>query len=258
MSALPDLDLARRFLAAHPPRGTVLLCGITGSHHYGFSSPDSDLDLKGIHLAETEAVLGLEPVPEVHERLLVFEGVECDLTTNEARKALKLLLGGNGNMLERIVTPFQVVDTPHVGPLRRLAEGARSRQFFRHYAGFFRGVCREHEKSPAPTAKSLLYAYRVALTGVHLLRTGEVVADLRENAPRYGFPEALDLIAFKVEAKEKAVVSAADDSRHRANWPKLDALLYEAKQASPLPEEAGNAAECSAWLVDVRRQALGR
>ena len=46
--------------------------------------------------------------------------------------------------------------------------------------------------------------------------------------------------------------------RHRANWPKLDALLYEVKQASPLPEEAANAAECSAWLEDLRRAALGR
>ncbi len=40
----PDLDLARRFIATHPPPGRLLLCGITGAHHYGFPSPDSDID----------------------------------------------------------------------------------------------------------------------------------------------------------------------------------------------------------------------
>ena len=45
---LPDLTLARRFVSAHLPPGKVLLCAITGSHHYGFTSPDSDIDIKGI------------------------------------------------------------------------------------------------------------------------------------------------------------------------------------------------------------------
>ena len=98
MSLLPDMDLGRRFLAAQPPPGRVLLCAVTGSHHYGFPSPDSDLDLKGIHLAPTEPLLGLSPVVETHDRLLVFEGTECDLTTHEAQKALLLLLRGNGNI----------------------------------------------------------------------------------------------------------------------------------------------------------------
>ena len=46
----PDLDLARRFIADHHPAGEVLLCGVTGAHHYGFPSADSDIDLKGIHI----------------------------------------------------------------------------------------------------------------------------------------------------------------------------------------------------------------
>ena len=57
----PDLELDRRFLKKNPPPGRVLCCAVTGSHHYGFSSPDSDLDLKGIHLCPTEVLLGLSP-----------------------------------------------------------------------------------------------------------------------------------------------------------------------------------------------------
>ena len=42
-------------------------------------------------------------------------------------------------------------------------------------AGTMIGVC-----------EALLYAYRVALTGVHLLETGEVIGDVRETGPIYG------------------------------------------------------------------------
>lgn len=51
---------ALRFLHAHAPPGALLQCGVTGAHAYGFLSPDSDVDLKGLHLAPTEQVLGLD------------------------------------------------------------------------------------------------------------------------------------------------------------------------------------------------------
>lgn len=254
MSTEPDLNLGRRFLAAYPPPGQLLLCAVTGSHHYGFPSADSDLDLKGIHLAPTRALLGLDTLADAHDRFEVFEGVECDLTTNEARQAIRLLLSGNGNVLERIHSPFQLVETPALEGLRALSRGALSRRFHRHYAGYLRGMCHEHER--APRAKSLLYTYRVALTGTHLLRTGEVEADLRTLAPRYGFPEALDLVARKQASPEKAPLPREDDARHRAVWPRLAELLDRARDESPLPPEPPGRAALDDWLVELRVQAL--
>ena len=252
MSENPDLDLARRFLAANAPEGRPLLCAITGSHHYGFSSPDSDLDIKGIHLAPTRGFLSFAGVRDVVDTIQMYEGVECDLTSNEVAKALKLLLSGNGNMLERIQSPFQLLDGPEVTQLKALAEGAITTRFHRHYAGFFQGMCREHEKSTNPTAKTLLYAYRVALTGTHLLRTGELQANLRVLAPQYGFDEALDLIAFKAATQEKAVVTPEDDALHRANWPKLAATLGRALDESTLPDAPANLPDVETWLIDLR------
>src|SRR5690606_17495986 len=108
--------------------------------------------------------------------------------------------------LERLLTPFQLYDSPELAELQELARRSVSRRFARHYMGFFRGMCREHERGQPPRAKSLLYAYRVALTGVHLLRTGELVADLRRLAPQYGYEGALSLIRIKVEGAEKGAV----------------------------------------------------
>lgn len=255
-NALPDLDVGRRFIAASPVPGAPLQCGVTGSHDYGFSSPDSDLDLKGIYLAPTRRLLGLGRPPESFERLVDFEGTECDLTLTEAGKALQLLVSGNGNLIERLLSGFQLYPGPELAQLQDLARGAVSKRFSRHYQGFFRGMCKEHERAEKPRAKTLLYAYRVALTGIHLFRTGELIADLRRLAPELGYPDALSLIRIKVEGAEKGAVTPEIDAHHRAAWPALEADLQRAVETSPLPEAAGNEAACEDWLVSLRSARL--
>ncbi|MCA9691374.1 MAG: nucleotidyltransferase domain-containing protein [Nannocystaceae bacterium] len=255
----PDLELSRRFLGGSDPPGRVILCSVTGSHYYGFPSPDSDIDLKGIYLAPTAMFLGLTRAPEGYDLVDTFEGVEFDLTLTEARQALDLLLRGNGNMLERIMSPYQLLsDSDELEPLRELALGSISKKFYRHYHGFFRGTCREHERTAKPRAKTLLYAYRVALTGIHLLKSGELEADLRKNAVEYGYHEALELADFKQEAGEKAIVSPEEDRLHRGNWARLGRDLELAHGSSELPEQANNTDACAQWLIELRLMAFER
>jgi predicted nucleotidyltransferase len=251
----PDLIRGRRFIAANSPPGTILLCGVTGSHFYGFPSPDSDLDLKGIHLAPTDALFGLDAPAETFDRLEVFEGLECDYTSHEARKALALLLRGNGNMLERILSPIQLYPAAALNELQALARGAISKRFVDHYRGFFKGMCREHERSEEPEAKTLLYAYRVALTGIHLLRTGELIGDVAVTGPLYGCDSVLELAARKRQGAEHLVITPEEDARHRARWGELETALESALAASRLPDEAPNAADCNTWLIAARQKA---
>ncbi len=250
------LRLAKSFLRQHPPPGETLLCGLTGSHIYGFPSGDSDLDLKAIHLAPTRAFLGLDKVPRGVERLEVFEGVECDYTSNEAGPALALMLRGNGNMLERIFSPCQLQPSPWLAELQELARDSLSRRCYDHYSGFFRGICRDHARAPVPRVKRLLYAYRVALTGLHLLKTRELQTRLDLLAPEYGFDEAVELIEAKRAGDEMLAIAPSDDVRHRANWQRLEELLAEAREQSPLPDVPANTAACSSWLVRQRLRIL--
>ena len=247
------------YVATFPPPGRLLLCGISGAHAYGFPSQDSDLDLKGLHLVDTDALLGLDPDTAAYDRTDDFEGTECDLTTNEAGSALKLLVGGNGNMAERILSRYQLIDpstSEEVRELQALAQGALSRRFARHYGGFFRGCCREHEREP--TAKTMLYSYRVALTGIHLLRTGQLNANLADLAPDYGFSDVDELIALKRSATEQGALPELLDAQHRTRWPTLDAMLGQSKESSSLPTECANSDDVHAWLVQTRRRGLGR
>ncbi|MCP4677484.1 MAG: nucleotidyltransferase domain-containing protein [Deltaproteobacteria bacterium] len=253
----PNLEIGRRFVDENKPPGRMLLCAVTGSHHYGFPSPDSDLDLKGIHLAPTESLLGLESPVETQDRLEIFDGVECDFTSHEARKALKLLLSGNGNMLERILSPFQLYETDALEELIQIARDSLSKRFFKHYRGYFKGMCAEHEGSEIPRAKTLLYTYRVALTGVHLLRTGKLEADLNITSQQYGFGQVIALIEFKREQGEKSALPARMDEVFKGRWLELEALLDEALAASKLPGEPLNSEEISEWLRTKRISEIG-
>jgi uncharacterized protein len=252
----PDLDFARRFVAVQPPPGRIVLCAVTGAHMYGFPSPDSDLDLKGMHLMPTTSLLGLHPKTEAHDITEIFDGVECDLTTHELGRALALLLNGNGNMLERVLSPIQLYETLELGELQVLARGTISKRFARHYGGFFKGCCREHELRR--TAKTMLYSYRAALTGVHLLRTGELEANLLTLAPRYGFDDVADLATLKASGTEHGPLPDYLHAHHTSRWPELQTLLDDAELDSQLSELPGNVDVIEAWLARLRLADLNR
>lgn len=250
----PDLAAGRRFLAAHAPTG-VLAVGVTGAHYYGFPSPDSDLDLKGIHAADTRDIVSLRPPPDAIDHLGVFEGVEIDYTSHELAAAMRLLLKGNGNILERIVSPFQLLDTDTAAELQTLARGAVSQRFFHHYRGFFGRMCQAWRTAHPRTVKGLLYAYRSALTGIHLLRTGECVGDVTRLAASCGFPQVADLVARKASGSEHGELTTT--TGFDADLERLEGLLETARSTSALPPESPNTDALSEFLIRMRRHRFG-
>ena len=252
------IEHGKRFIAARPPPGRLIQCAITGSHIYGFPSEDSDIDLKGVHAAPAQSLLGLRAPPETHDALEIYAGIECDLTTHEVRKALALLMKGSGNQLERLLSPTQLVSGEEAERLGELARGAIAAHFGPHYRGFLRGMARESDREHPPRAKTLLYAYRVALTGIHLLTEGMLETDLRVLAPVYGFPEALELIALKSEATEKVGLDDGTARIHRTNCTPLAKRLQEAFVSSRLPPEPTNRDACEEFLVELRLGELRR
>ncbi len=238
------------FLRDRMAEGVVQL-GLVGAHAYGFPSPDSDLDLKGIHVVPAEALLGLRSPPETVDRQAIVGGMEIDFTSHEVAMALRLLLAGNGNVLERLVSPHQLVRGRIPEALRRMARASVGTHFAAYYRGFFLRMRRDLSREEGRTAKTLLYAYRVALTGTHLFRTGEVVLDVRPLAERYGHAEVPRLVAAK--GLEQATIPGGVDE---AALDRLEAELERAVAASPLPPAASNASRVERWLRALRRARL--
>jgi predicted nucleotidyltransferase len=161
---------------------------LSGAHAYGFPSPDSDLDLKAIHVEPTARLLGIHPARSTFDRLEVLEGVEIDYTSNEVQMVLLGLLQGNGNYLERILGPLPLLAAPELASLREVVQRSLSRRLLQHYRGFATSQLREVQKAETPPAKKVLYVLRTALTGTHALRTGRIVTDLTELLDDYGLP----------------------------------------------------------------------
>ena len=254
----PDIDLPAlgRFLREQLANldGQILWVALTGAHTYGFPSPDSDLDLKGVFLHPAQRLLGLGVSPTSDDRIVQREGREYDWTVNELQKVASLLLGGNGNAFERLLGPMPLVTTAHGHELARLARGALSQRVVHHYRGFFRGMQREaalQASNQALSAKTLLYAYRVSLTGAHLLRTGELVTDVRPLAQEAGFGFVEQLIAIKCQA-EYVTIAPQMLARAQEDFGALDARLDDALACSVLPQQAQNAEALDRWIVATR------
>jgi len=226
---------------------------LSGAHAYGFPSPDSDLDLKAIHIEPTRALLGFEPPVLTFDRAEVIDGVEIDYTSNELANVLAGILEGNGNFLERVLGRSTFTASPLLDELRPLARASLSRRVHKHYRGFASSQLRFLERDPI--VKKVLYVLRTALTGTHLLRSGELEADVTRLLDEYGFSDARELVL----AKRAGERTAADPSLLEAWRPRLGVALKaldEAFARSTLPDEPPNAAALEAWLVEARRSRL--
>lgn len=96
-------SLLHQITAAQPY--PLLFATISGAHLYGFSSPDSDFDLRGVHVLPLPKVLGLDVRDETVEDSRVIEGLEMDIVSHDVRKFFWLLLKKNGYVLEQLYSP---------------------------------------------------------------------------------------------------------------------------------------------------------
>jgi hypothetical protein len=142
------------------------------------------------------------------------------------------------------------VDSEGVNQLRTLARGAVSQKFFHHYRGFFGRMCEDFRAAQPKTVKGLLYAYRSALTGIHLLRTGECIGDVTQLAPIYGFSQVPELVARKGRGREHGELTTS--TGFDADLERLEALLETARSESPLPPESPNTEALNEFLVEQR------
>ncbi|SBT95831.1 hypothetical protein GA0115233_11756 [Streptomyces sp. DI166] len=226
-----DIDLAP--VVAEQP-DPLLFATVSGAHLYGFPSRDSDVDLRGVHLLPAAALLGLREPAETRSRMWDRDGVEMDLVTHDLRKFVRLMLRRNGYVLEQLLSPLVVHTTDAHRELSALAPGVVTHHHAHHYRGFANTQWRLFGRTGE--LKPLLYTFRVLLTGIHLMRTGEVQAHLPTllgevpEAPGY-LPE---LIAAKAEREHGD--AGVDHARVAADVERLHGVLDEAQAASALPD----------------------
>jgi predicted nucleotidyltransferase len=203
MSAMlaPEAEAAiARTIDAHPH--PLIFVTLSGAHLYGFASPDSDFDLRGVHILPPAALLGLDRGPDTVE----------------------------------LYSPLILRTSPEHDELKEIAKGCITRLHAHHYRGFAENQWSLFRKENPPRIKPLLYTFRVLLTGIHLLRTGVVDANLRHLNDEFRLSFLDDLIARKSEGPEKGVLGEGEDARFEQEYLRLMGVLDEAAEKSTLPE----------------------
>ena len=245
--------VARQFLAERERERKHLVIYLSGAHAYGFPSPDSDLDLKCVHVAPTADLVGLDPVDDPGDRIEIVDGVELDYGSNELAPVLRGAIKGNGNYLERILGELALGgDAKLLDEARAVVRPLLSRRAARHYGGFATSQLKAFDAKPS--AKRALYVLRTAATGRHLLAHGEVVTDVARLAA-FVPSEIGELLAIKRTGERQEL-----DSEHAQAWrgrlvAAIDAI-DAAWTSSVLPPDPPPAAiaDVDAWLRDVRRR----
>jgi uncharacterized protein len=214
----------------------LLFATVSGAHLYGFPSPDSDVDLRGAHVLPLDEVVRLDAGRETVEVSEVADGLELDLVTHDVRKFFALLLKKNGYVLEQLYSPLVVASTPEHEELKAIARGCVTRHHSHHYFGFAETQWKLFDKERPRRVKPLLYVFRVLLTGIHLMRTGEVEANVVTLNEAFGLPYVGELVARKLAGPEQSALEDDDVAFYHSEYERLRGVLQAAFDESTLPE----------------------
>lgn len=230
------------------------LCFVTlsGAHLYGFPSADSDYDLRGAHVLPLREVIGFESGPQTIERAGSSGSVEIDLVTHDIKKFLSLLMGRNGYALEQLYSPLVVVTTPEHEELKEVARGCITRNHHHHYLSFAENEWRALAQKESRQVKTVLYLFRVLLSGIHLMRTGEAEANLVHLNEEFALPYVPDLIARKMAGTERSPLAATEVALYEQEYQRLRDLLVESAEGSHLPDKGSAGPALNDLLIRTR------
>ncbi len=225
---------------------------ISGAHLYGFPSRDSDFDLRGVHVLPLAEAIGILPKRETIDEARDVDGLEVELVSHDATKFFTLLLRRNGYVLEQLYSPLVLHTTPEHDELKEIARGCITKRHMHHYAGFARRQWELFRKEPIPQIKPLLYVYRVLLTGIHLMRTGEIEANLIRLNEVARLRHVDELIRMKTEGREKEPLATSDVDFHEREYHRLTSAMESEHAKSQLPEQPTAREAMNDLLVRIR------
>lgn len=192
---------------------TPVYVTISGSHLYGFNSPDSDVDYRGCYQIPTVAYLTLDHPPQ-H----IKETENSDIVLYELKKECELILAGNCNVLEHLLAKPILTSTIH----RELRDLTKSNLNFNGLYNSYRGMAdfnlNKYIKSGKKvTAKKYLYVLRGLMAGIHVLTTDIIEPNLNtlNRWLNYGIIDGLinikTTLGEDVEIKSEFIIKESEE-----------------------------------------------
>ncbi|MBK8480781.1 MAG: nucleotidyltransferase domain-containing protein [Proteobacteria bacterium] len=248
---LPNERL-RRLLRAQAADRRLLHVAVLGPHGCGFGSAQAPFELKGIYIEPTENLVGLLEPPRATNWVGEFEGLRVDYSACEVGHALRALLRGDGSVLERILAPEQLVHSAELATLRSHVAGVICQRYFGHYSHLARSLRALVEGARMPSFLHVLGGCRAALTGGHLLRSGELLLSLPALALRYDLQAEVGPLIEQSRRDDAALVEP--DGRAIKLLLRLQAFLEESSDLTDLPPDPLQPAPVEQFLLELRRR----
>jgi len=147
----------------------ILLACETGSRAWGFSSPDSDFDVRVIYKHDKDWYLSLAEEKDTIEYFL--ENNEIDISGWDLRKSLRLLEKSNPPLLERIQSPIiYKVDKDFLTGINSVAQKTYSRiAAIHHYLSMAKKAFEEVANTEEYKLKKFFYALRASVACLWIL-----------------------------------------------------------------------------------------
>ncbi len=237
----------------------MILKVLTGSRAYGLETPESDYDYHGVFVTPTSQLLAIGPKPK---ESIWKEGDE-DFQSWELGHFLDLAVHCNPTVLETFVAPVEHA-TPCGFQLRALFASVLTRKrVYDAFLGYshnqqkkmFNKPDNPAEAQPSPRAWKFAVQYlRILLQGERLLRTGELVLDMRDsgyhftsgnNYPTIEGPWSTVLMSVRRgKFSMGEVIDMADEFKKRLELAFADSSVREAPDLDAVNE----------FLIGVRKE----
>jgi len=153
----------------------MLYLAVSGSHAYGTSRPDSDIDVKGVYINPIEEYVSL--TSHMKTKMVVdIGGANVDLEVKPVKRWLGDLLKGNGNSLENLFQDHIMNSHYDVNLVTDLQKLVMDKGIHKNYKNFYHGFSISQKKDWHQTKKikCLLYVFRVIGAGIYLFENEEV------------------------------------------------------------------------------------
>lgn len=196
--------------------GMVALEGVTGSRAYGLDTPESDVDLKGVYVAPTRAILSIFPIQDTINR------TQPDVTYHEVGKFISLALAANPTIMEMLFLEDYTVVGIDGDLLVRNRHAFLSQRVKNSYGGYAmqqikrlqrRGDGSFSADTKKRKAKHARHCFRLLQQGRDLLLKGTLTVKVPNREELFALGEMSDeeLVA-RFEKENEKFLSATESS----------------------------------------------
>lgn len=233
--------------------GRLFNAYISGSNLYGWSSKDSDIDIRGSFVLRKEEFLGLQNPRETLE-IKDIEGM--DVALFEIKKVMSMALKGNCNILEEINAP-QIYKTADFVKLRQLINNSfGKRGIYNSYRGLAEFNYKKFILSGRNSVKKYLYVFRGLMAGIYVLQTGIIKPNIEELNKHFKIREVDKLLKIKREGLENEPLRDLEEGKLdeiiKEMFDRIDAA-YTKSKIPELPEEE-DIDKINKFLINLRMQ----